>query len=531
VDPSGASAAIDARLGGTIREFIRRRMFTANLGLVTQLAVAPGALIAEHVVLAGLGDFDDFGSDAQAFVAGNVLRSIASAGIEDFATVLFGAGSGVPVATAVEQQLTGFVAGLTDADPERVIRRITICELDARKYAALRRAASRAAQKLSGGDLQLVVDEGEPAQDAVAASSARRASTLRRDPVYLVITMVEQGRSDYECRSSLLTAGAKAAVLSGIVRVPRKALRAHVAVAESGQLVAKDMARFGSGLARLLLPASVREGLATMQQRPLVVVHDGAGSRVPWETLRVGDTHPALAGGLTRRFASETLTVARWNEHRAPGTKLQVLMVVDPTLDLPGAADEGAALSRMLRAGGAAVELLSGAAATRHALLREFGSGRHDVLHFAGHGFFDAGDPGRSGIVCAGQEVLRGGDLDGLANLPALVFFNACEAARVRKPHHASGARLFAFRRSTSVAEAFLGGGVANFLGTHWPVGDQAALAFSTSFYRQLLDGELLGDCVLAARRRVLELGSIDWADYVLYGSPDFRVPAEQGAH
>jgi CHAT domain-containing protein len=65
---------------------------------------------------------------------------------------------------------------------------------------------------------------------------------------------------------------------------------------------------------------------------------------------------------------------------------------------------------------------------------------------------------------------------------------------------------------------------VANFLGTHWPVGDQAALAFSTQFYERLLHGAALGDCVLQARRRVLELGSIDWADYVLYGSPDFTV-------
>jgi hypothetical protein len=29
---------------------------------------------------------------------------------------------------------------------------------------------------------------------------------------------------------------------------------------------------------------------------------------------------------------------------------------------------------------------------------------------------------------------------------------------------------------------------------------------------------------VLAARQGVLQLGSIDWADYILYGSPDFTV-------
>lgn len=521
VDPSGAAAAVDVRIGGAIREFVRRRMFAASLGQVIEAPLGRGTLLAEHVVLAGLGDFDEFDSDAQSFIAGNVVRWLARDRVEDFATVLFGAGSGIPVAAAAEQQLAGFVAGLAEADPERVIRRITICEIDARKYAALRRAAVKAAQNLSDSGLRIVVDEGAAA--TTTRRESRRTDTRRRDPVYLVVTLVGQGRGDLECRSSLLTAGAKAAVLSGALRVSRKVLRAQLSLAESGQLGPRDMARFGTALSRLLLSSSVREGLAAMQSRPLVVVHDGEGSRIPWEALQVGDIHPALEAGLTRRYASDTLTVARWNERHASGGRLRVLMVVDPALDLPGAADEGATLTRMLRAGGAEVELLSGAAATRRALLRAFGSGSHDVLHFAGHGFFDPADPGRSGLVCAGNEVLQGADLDGFGNLPALVFFNACEAARVRK-RGPGGRGLFASRRSTGVAEAFLAGGVANFLGTHWPVGDQAALVFATSFYRRLLEHAPLGDCALAARRRVLEIGSIDWADYVLYGGFDFIV-------
>ena len=74
------------------------------------------------------------------------------------------------------------------------------------------------------------------------------------------------------------------------------------------------------------------------------------------------------------------------------------------------------------------------------------------------------------------------------------------------------------------LAEALLDGGVANFVGTHWPVGDEAALAFSTRFYDRLIGGERAGDAMLAARRRVFELGSIDWADYVHYGNPSFRL-------
>ena len=526
VDPSGAAAAVDARIGGAIREHIRRRMFAAGLGQVAPLLVARGSLIADVLLLAGLGDFDEFGSDAQSFVAGNVVRALAEAGVEDFATVLFGAGSGVPVAAAVEQQLAGFVTGLEGADPQRVIRRITLCEIDRRKYEAMRRAALATTARLSGAGLRIVVDEGEAPASAIRAPDAiaERQAALRSDPAYLVVTMVAQGRAACDCRSSLLTAGAKAAVLAGNVRVTRRELRAHLAKAESGGLGPGDMARFGTALARLLLPASVGDGLKTMQRRPLVVVHDAEGSRIPWETLRIGDVHPALEGGLTRRYASDALTVARWRAQHDNGRKLQVLMVADPTLDLPGAAEEGAALGRILRAGGADVELLSGTSATREALLRAIGSGRHDVLHYAGHGFFDPADPGRSGLVCAGQEILCGSDLGQLGHLPTLVFFNACEAARVRKPRPPARSRLFAFRRSTSVAEAFLAGGVANFLGTHWPVGDQAALAFSTCFYRELLDGSPLGNCVLDARKRVLALESIDWADYVLYGNFDAAV-------
>jgi CHAT domain-containing protein len=82
--------------------------------------------------------------------------------------------------------------------------------------------------------------------------------------------------------------------------------------------------------------------------------------------------------------------------------------------------------------------------------------------------------------------------------------------------------RLFGPLRSSSIAEAFLDGGVANFLGTHWPVGDEAALLFSTRLYEALLDGARLGDAVLAARLRVFQSGSIDWADYVHYGNPAF---------
>jgi CHAT domain-containing protein len=308
----------------------------------------------------------------------------------------------------------------------------------------------------------------------------------------------------------------------------RVELQRQLAPLETGKAGPRDLARIGEGLARSLLAPAVREGLDSVRGRALVVVHDREASRVPWEVLRIGDTHPALAGGLSRRYVTDALTVARWQEEPHEGSPLRVLLVVNPTLDLPGAAAEGSKLRALFEGGNVRMDVLEGREATRARLLAELSAGAFDVLHFAGHAFFDPADPGRGGLVCAGDDVLRGADLHDLGHLPALVFCNACEAARVRKrarPGTPGSRRWFALKRSmTGVAEGFLAGGVANFIGTHWPVGDEPAATFSLELYGALLGGSALGDAVLVARRRVEAVPSIDWADYVHYGSPEFRL-------
>jgi len=527
VDPSGAAGAVDAALGGAIREFTLRRMFSGQLGQVFVLPCARSGLHAEFVLFAGLGDFDAFSAEAHAFVAENVARTLVRSRVEDFATVLLGAGSGIPVAAAFEHQFRGFLTGLRLADPDGIVRRITLCEVDARKHAALLRVARRIAASLADDDFDIVFQE----QSAPVEPSARRrrtqqgAGTGRRtiDPVYLLVAMRDASRTDFECRSSLLTAGSKAAVLSGTVSFARRELQRALAPIDDGSAVQRDLQRIGGRLARLLLATSVREGLAAMAARPLVVVHDREASRVPWEVLQVGDGHPALTHGLSRRYESDALTVARWRESPPSDGGLRTLLVADPTGDLPGAAAEARALHRLFGANGMTIELLQGPAATRTRILDRLAVGQYDVLHFAGHAFFDADDPGRGGLLCAGEDVLRGADLASLTHLPALVFCNACEAARVRRPR-SSRARA-ASDRSASVAEAFLAGGVANFIGTHWPVSDAAALEFSSRLYAQWLAGAFLGDAVLAARRAVLHSGSVDWADYVHYGNREFVLP------
>jgi len=202
---------------------------------------------------------------------------------------------------ALEQQLRGFIAGVRHADPDQVVRRISICEIDPRKYSALVRAARDVAAKVQDTDLALLIDEVDAAATAPRKKPARATPSSRTvapgDPAYLLVSMTPAGRNTYECRSSLLTAGAKAAVLSGAVTLHRADLLQHIEPLETGAATTRDLARIGTALARTLLPTTVRQGLETMLARPLVILHDREASRVPWEVLRVGTTHPALGAG------------------------------------------------------------------------------------------------------------------------------------------------------------------------------------------------------------------------------------------
>ena len=121
--------------------------------------------------------------------------------------------------------------------------------------------------------------------------------------------------------------------------------------------------------------------------------------------------------------------------------------------------------------------------------------------------------------------MLSGSDLTGISNLPCLVFFNACEAGRVRGRRPVPSPRATArVHESYGVAEALMRGGVANYLSTYWPVGDAAAATFADTFYKCALSGKTIGRALLEARQAVKAAGSRDWSDYVLYGDSELVV-------
>jgi hypothetical protein len=514
VEPAGAALAVDTILHGAISDLSRRRAIGAAAGEVFVLPVGRRGLAARLVVLAGLGDFGRYGPDVQRLAAANVTRTLALAGVGDFAMVLWGTASGADPADAARAQIEGVLTALSDLSPELRLRKITILSRNASRLSAARQVAE---------DLLRL----HPAAPLLRLQPARRAGRKPgrvAKPTATPLAWLFVQESAGQMHAALLGTTPKATALTATRRLDLRTLEREHARLVPGMSVT-ELENFGERLAELLLPDEIIAALPSVKAAPLVVVHDSASAHWPWETLSIKGWAPAAEAGLSRRYAAEGMSVAKWREQRRRESGLNVLLVVNPTGDLPGAVEEGDRVAQMLaRMPGAGITAIRGGEATRARLLAEFRSGDYDAIHFAGHAFFDATAPASSGILCAGGRVLSGADLAAMDSVPALVFFNACESGRLRgavKP-------LRQLDRSVGFAEAFLRGGVANFIGTWWPVSDEGATAFATLLYRELAKGTSIGDALNAARSAVRALPSADWANYLHYGSFDFALKARR---
>jgi hypothetical protein len=537
VPPAGAAGAIDAKIGGVIGQFAARRMISGETGAVVAIPEVRGLEHARTVLIAGLGRFDRLDDDAIELAARNVMRWCAHSSIRELATVPWGAGAGFAAERSFAAQLCGY-AGSLPADGDGAWR-IVFCVRRQRELTRVVAQARRLLAAPQGPRVTLVVRDTagarERRQRAKRPSGPKRASrelplTVAPQIAHLLVNDQQAPRGKLAWRAALLTAGRQAAVISEVCTFEAERLERELRGLDA--LTTASLADAGKRLGELVLHPSVRRALHADRDHPLALVHDDAGSRVPWEILNIQQWHPAANAGMSRRYAAEDLPVARFSEKRRNEQRLNVLLVVNPTADLPGADLERERVAKLLaNLPQARLTVVEGRAATRARVQAELQSGAYDLLHYAGHAFFDARAPERSGVRCS-DGVLTGADLNALAQLPALMVFNACESGRVRRGaaarsrsrRAAPARRALGLRAHTGLAEACLRGGVAHFVGTYWPVGDAAALAFAETLYERLVAGAAIGEAVLEGRRAVRSLRSVDWANYIHYGDPQFRL-------
>lgn len=546
VAPAGAAAAIDWQLDGVITDFTQRRMLTANVGEVFVMPANRYRLGAELVVFVGLGTFDDFDAEVLRLAAENVARVMTRTKVDDFATVLMSSGSGMPTADVLANLVEGFLRGLRDADKGH-LRAVTFCESDRERFAEMHREMLRLTTTplFDAVEATVALEELPPAPPPAPIPGRAAPGGAMEDPVYLIVRdepdlgpepTAPGIETDFSLRASLLTAGRKATVVTDTLAVDGATLERHLRrIEEQDGFTEASLRDFGSKLCELVLPDLVRKALIGEKGRWVIMIHDARTGVVPWETLCIDGWYPSAglsgggdgagAGGMSRKYEAEDLSVAKWLEERRIAPQLRILLVIDPTEDLPGAKAEGERIARLLGGfAGVQVDALRGAEATWSAVRAAFRSGEYDLVHYAGHAFFDPYNRARSGIICHGEQVLSGIDLASLEKLPALMFFNACESARVRgsggrRTDRQRGRRV---EQNAGLAESLLRAGVGSYIGTYWPVSDEPAERFALTFYQALIQGESIGTALARARARLRDDGHPDWADYIHYGSPGF---------
>jgi pimeloyl-ACP methyl ester carboxylesterase len=524
VAPAGAASAIDAKMGGAIQEMFDRRMFNAGVGEISIMPTGKHPVRADLIAFAGLGAFDRFNEDVLEIVGENLVRTFIKTCVSEFATVPIGGATGAFTAGALRKLLTGFLRGLQDSGINNRFRGITICETDKDRYAALVQEFYRIIGTTLFDGTEVTLHQMTLPEPMVEPMRRAATATAQQSTFLIVRQEADRGTTaDYAW--SVLTAGAKATVYKARNAIEKKKLTDHLAVLGTRKgLSYAALPDFGAKLAGIIMPPSIHKILERELERPLVVVHDAATSRIPWETLKIGDKFPALEGGLSHRYEADDLAIAKWLENRQLDSSLDVLLIVDPTDDLDGAEEEGRRIFELLDKLKPRVKVvaLNKAQARKDTILDHFRSGKFDVVHYAGHAEFDPERPNRSGIRCAGGELLSGADLVNLGSLPSLMFLNACESGRLRRGSRRPLNGPERVQSSFSFAEAFLRGGIANYLGTYWPVNDGAALTFSQVFYQEILLGRSLSTAIMSGRKAVDKGKSADWADYILYGNPEF---------
>lgn len=164
------------------------------------------------------------------------------------------------------------------------------------------------------------------------------------------------------------------------------------------------------------------------------------------------------------------------------------------------------------------------------------GTGTFDIVHFAGHAYYDPKHPTKSGWLMS-NGILRASDIRNTLSWnkspPWLVYANACEAGMD------SGKPANQYQRDVfGLVTAFVNQGVSAYIAPLWPVDDFVAQWLAWRVYRNLLQNRYsLGESLRRAKAEVWsELKALSqtqslsasqtlsWASLALYGDPTTRV-------
>lgn len=284
----------------------------------------------------------------------------------------------------------------------------------------------------------------------------------------------------------------------------------------------KDVTFVGRMLADQL-PGAVRQPLDALLEggAPSIVLELDAESEMkPWELLRIGDKPLALQATVSRAPVGLSSEARGRPMFRKP---VKALLVGDPTGELPGAAREVEHLAGLYP--GATV--LMGRDATLEGVTELLGGSMDfEVVHFAGHAWYDAQDVY---LVLAGgvhltDDLIRAG----LSHRPPCVLFlNSHYTAFVPPGISAKGAEPMkaTMMGRMGFTEVAMRAGVGAFIGCFGSPTDAGAEAIAVEFHRALLSGLSATRALYEARTRPkLPAGDATPLLYALSGYGDLTL-------
>lgn len=276
-----------------------------------------------------------------------------------------------------------------------------------------------------------------------------------------------------------------------------------------------NLKALGSRLFDLLLNEETRWRFEQQAGGFLVFDLDETCVHIPWELVYDGTDF------LCRRFATgrivRTTQEALAVERPRPDRKASLIVVSNPTGDLPAASEEGAELlDKLASEPRIQVEWFNGGL-TKNDLAKLLGE--FDALHYSGHG---EDNDGPAWVLSDGPfqaEMLHTLTRQGRA-APRLVFNNACQG--MEKGPWGSDSQNSCF----SWPHALLQAGCRHYIGAHGDLMDGYGRSTAISFYRYLLDGMEIGEALRRVRIEASNPSSngkanLSWAHYVLYGDPE----------
>jgi len=285
----------------------------------------------------------------------------------------------------------------------------------------------------------------------------------------------------------------------------------------------KLLQHVGDLMFRLLIPEQMQSYLLDSAASKLgsltITTND---HELPWELMYANGQFLCLERAVARLPMGQSFP--RRTQPRIREKVRFLLIYADPSSNLSAAKREVLEIKRRLKENwGDRIEVddILEQKASGSALNEALSAGRYDVIHYAGHAYFNADDSDMSGLLLHQKEVFVAQKVRRLLEGRPLVFLNACETARTANEEDPQKVD-YLLQPASGLASAFIYGGAIGCIGSLWPIYDKPAEEFAIEFYNRVLDGYMIGQAMLEARRTIYERfpQSATWAAFVLYGNP-----------